>query len=120
MPPLVIEVGLDGKSSVIPKTGVVTVKGTVLCNEPVTVDFIGGQLRQRKGRLLISADWGVGGVECTPPSTAWSAEAISGNGFFTGGQATVHFVSAFACGSQSCDDVFIEGPIAIKLTGKKR
>jgi hypothetical protein len=120
LPPLVIDVGLDAKSSVRAKTGVATITGTVLCNEPATVYGIGGQLEQRRGRNLLVAYWYMPeAFECTPPSTPWQATAGGDTTFFTGGKAVVRFVSAYACGEQTCDDVWIEGPIPVHLTGKK-
>jgi hypothetical protein len=115
--PLVFDVALSPNSSVAPKTGLVTVRGTVRCNTPAFY-FIGGILEQRQGRIFIRADFYAEGLECTPPQTAWSAPTSNATGLFTGGKATVSSVFASACNSWSCADVFIEEPVTIQLTGK--
>ena len=118
--PLAIDVTLDAKNSVVPKTGVATIKGTIQCNVRATVFGLSGQLEQRSGRAVIVAGWSTAeNLECTPPSVAWTASAISGNGFFAGGKALVRFMGAVACGAQTCDEVFLQGPIALQLTGGK-
>jgi hypothetical protein len=116
--PIVIDLALSPKGSVVPKTGTATVRGTVVCNEPATVFGIGGELQQRKGRVILRGFFGVGEFACEPPETEWSATVTAENGLFTGGKATVLNVSAFGCDEFSCDDVFIEGPVKIQLTGK--
>jgi hypothetical protein len=116
--PIVIDLALSPKGAVVPKTGTATVRGTVVCNEPATVFGIGGELKQRKGRVFLRGFFGVGEFACEPPETEWSAIVTAENGLFTGGKATVLNVSASGCGEFSCDDVFIEGPVEIQLTGK--
>jgi hypothetical protein len=120
-PPLVLDLALSPKGSVVPKTGTATVRGTVVCNEPATVFGISGRLEQRKGRVILGGDFFVGEFACEPPETAWSATVTASNGLFTGGKARVLNVSASGCGEDFllCDDAFIPGPITMQLTGKK-
>jgi hypothetical protein len=118
-PPLVLDLALSPKGSVTPKTGLVTVRGTVLCSTPATVFDVFGSLEQRKGRVFIRADFFTDSFECTPPETAWSATTTNATGLFTSGKARVLFVEAGACNDVTCDGALIEGPVTIKLTGQK-
>jgi hypothetical protein len=69
-PPIDIEVSIDPTGTVNPKTGIVTVSGTVECSTPSPVD-ISGDVTQRAGRVTIQGFFGgvifcAGGEEPTP------------------------------------------------------
>jgi hypothetical protein len=118
--PLRITLLLNATGSFDPKTGAATIGGTVGCNVPGLVSHLDGTLEQRKGRVRIRADFSAGGFECTPPKTAWRATATSPNGLFAGGSATLSNVSAFAYNEGSSSDAAVQGPVTVKLSGKKR
>jgi hypothetical protein len=115
---LQVTLSLNATGSVVPKTGVATVGGTVGCNVPGYVYYGNGTLQQRIRRVLLRADFFIDGFECTPPKTAWSATATSPNGLFTGGKATLSNVYSYACNESSCDDDYIPDPVTIQLSGK--
>ena len=113
-PPFTIQVSLSGRGSVIPKTGVATIRGTTVCSEPGFVD-IQGELRQKIGRMFISGFFFVE-VACSTDPTSFTADTRSSNGLFVAGSATIRDVDVFGCAdSGDCSSDFIPGPLAVKL-----
>ena len=106
------DITIDETASVTPKTGEVTVSGTVTCAGEDTV-FIDGMVRQRKGRVFIEGFFFTE-VECSAGTTPWSATVEFSNGLFTSGRADV---TVFA--SSESDDVFVEDSATVKLLGKE-
>jgi len=63
-------------SAKVSRSGIVTLTGTVTCNEQASVS-VGGSLRQRVNRkLLASGDWGAGAVDCTTTPKPWTATVL--------------------------------------------
>jgi len=111
-PPPEINLSIDPTGNVVPKTGVVTISGTLDCSES-SIAFVGVDIQQRKGRSLIQGSAGAD-FECDG-STPWSVTLTGFNGLFTGGAVNVH---AFA---QACtfDCSFTEATADVRLQGKK-
>ena len=111
MPALEVGVTIDPIARVRPKTGLVTVSGTVECNLDTTVD-LDAFLTQRSGRLLVQ-----GGdfeqIECTAPSTTWSFDIMGSNGRFVAGRATLE-ASVFACGDLNSNFGSATGTIKLR------
>jgi hypothetical protein len=88
LPPLLQALSVDSRDKVAPKTGIVTLSGTVTCSREGSVE-IGAILSQRIGRVLIS---GLGfteaEVDCSGV-TRWTLTLSADNGLFTGGRANV-------------------------------
>ena len=96
-PPLAIELHLEEFGSVVPTTGVVTVNGTVSCNQTTYVNGW-GTVQQKVGQAFIDGYVYIGGY-CDPSTPmSWSSILYSqpvqeiGNGraatLFTGGPAS--------------------------------
>ncbi len=83
-PPVEITVSIDPRGSVVPKTGEVTIRGTVTCSEPTMLGMESG-LRQRSGRLYIDG-WGFTELQCDESAT-WEITIADATGMFTGGKA---------------------------------
>lgn len=111
-PPPTVDVTVDPVGRFDPKSGSVTVSGTVTCSgEAVDSAFIEVQLEQRVGRLLIR---GFGGVDfvCDGETNAWSAVVFGDNGLFKGGKAA-SLTFAVACNFFTCG--FDEEAVTIQL-----
>ena len=83
-PPVEITVTIDPRGSVVPKTGQVTLRGSVTCSEPTRLSMDSGR-RQRSGRLGIDG-WGFTEIVRRGPAT-WEITITDANGLFTGGKA---------------------------------
>jgi hypothetical protein len=83
---LTVDVTID-QATVDPRTGEVTLSGTVTCSEPALVDIF-GELRQQVGRIFtVRGFFGVF-VECPgPEGTTFSVTVIADQGRFTPGRA---------------------------------
>lgn len=84
-PPLVIGGTLGSQGTVVRKTGVATLSGTLTCNRPVFVS-VNGELRQIYHRFIFS-NYFFTNVLCTSSSN-WSAPVQPGNGLFSKGPAS--------------------------------
>jgi hypothetical protein len=110
-PPLELGVTIDPVGSVVPRTGVATIHGTVTCSRPAFVDLF-GELRQRIGRFLIRGffeDF----LECSG-ETPWSATVTGENGLFVPGRAQA-FVFAFAFDPATGEEAFAEASATVRL-----
>jgi hypothetical protein len=110
-PRLHLDLTVDRKGTVVGKTGVVTIHGTVTCNLPADV-FVDVFIQQRAGRVLIQGEAG-GEVQCDG-TTRWSATGTGFNGIFKGGSAQV---DVGASGSTGPQNAFAEVFATIKLAG---
>ena len=115
-PPFTFEVSFSSKGSVIPKTGVATISGTVVCSEPGEV-FIDGELRQRNGRTNIRGFFFVS-VECSQEPTSFTATVSGSNGLFVAGKAAIFDVFIDGCGATDCDFEFLEGEVTMVKLGR--
>lgn len=118
LPPLEVGLGLDRFGSVNAGSGTATVRGTVTCSRPTFVDIF-GQLRQRAGRVLVTADLFVS-LQCDGV-TAWETQAIAAGGLFAGGQAEVTLGASFAdpaTGEDASDEA--SGTVRLRGQGKSR
>lgn len=112
-PRLHIDITVDPTGTVVSKSGVVTVSGTVSCNMPADV-FIDVFIQQRVGRVFIQG-YAFVEVQCDG-TTQWAATGQGFNGIFKGGSAQV---DATAYGSNGQQDAFAEVLATIRLTGKQ-
>ncbi|MDQ1510981.1 MAG: hypothetical protein QOG50_2825 [Actinomycetota bacterium] len=112
-PRLALSMTVDPRGTVVSKTGVVTVRGTVTCNLPADV-FVDVVIQQRAGRVLITGEAFVD-VQCDG-TTAFSASGQGFSGILKGGSA---FVDATADGFNGQSSAFTEVQATIKLAGKK-
>ena len=122
--PLTIEVAVDPDGTVVRKTGVATISGTVTCSSPVSVGLF-GELRQL-GRQdsLITGFFSIPGmsgepIQCNGVDPApWTVTVRSQSGGFSQGQANV-FVAASACDPVTgrCDND--ETNQTVRLRGSK-
>jgi len=111
--PVQIDISLDSRGTVVGRTGVATLRGTLTCSGPTWV-WIDGNLRQRVGRAYLDGGGGTY-VECEAAgTTAWSFEVTPWNGLFTGGRADAN-VYAY-----SEDESFDYESATIRLTGSRR
>jgi hypothetical protein len=114
--PFDVEVSVNPTGNVNPKSGVVTISGTVLCSEDSDV-FVHGDVSQRAGRVIIKGSFDesvfcTGGEEPTP----WSATFEGQNAIFVAGRASVT-VSASGCNPVSCD--FDQESTTVRLIGRR-
>jgi hypothetical protein len=91
---------LATKDSVNPKTGVVTVTGTVNCNRDGNLSIYGTLRQEVATRATLSGNFYIS-VNCTAPSTLWTAQITADTGKFLPGKASLS-VSAFGC-ELTCD-----------------
>jgi hypothetical protein len=111
IPALEVGVTVDPIASVRPRTGTVTVSGTVECNLDTTV-ALDAFLTQRAGRVNVQgAEFDE--IECTAPSTTWSFDITGFNGRFVAGRGTLE-ANAFACGELNCDGAFATSTIKLR------
>jgi hypothetical protein len=95
------------------QTGVATISGRVTCSRAISV-YLSGTLKQLFAkRVTVSGTYSTY-VNCTAPSTAWSASVTGDNGRFGAGPADVT-LNAFGC-ELSCHSLSVASPI--RLTGK--
>lgn len=117
-PPLEVGLALDRFGSVDPATGSAAVRGTVTCSRPTLVD-ISGQLRQRAGRVLVTADL-FASLQCDGV-TAWEIQAIPAGGLLAGGRAQIGVNAGFAdpiTGEFAFDEE--SGTVRLRGQGKAR
>ncbi|MEJ7584703.1 MAG: hypothetical protein WKF43_11605 [Acidimicrobiales bacterium] len=109
-PPLELGVTIDPVGKVVPKTGVVTITGTVTCSSPAFV-FQDVLVQQRAGRVILS---GLGFVDlpCVG-TTPWSGSLTADNGIFKAGKAHVD-VLAF---SPDAGGAVAEASAEVRLRG---
>ena len=84
-PPLEIDVHVNSSALVVPKTGVVTLSGTITCSQQAFVDMF-SLIQLRSGRATIRG-FGFTQVDCNG-TTNWSMTIFGENGHFAGGRAT--------------------------------
>jgi hypothetical protein len=92
---LQLGVSVNAKGTVSPKTGVATISGRVTCSRPLPVGVSGTLSQLFANRVTISGSLSIQ-VDCTPPSTAWTATVAGSNGHFGAGSAKLD-VNAFGC-----------------------
>jgi len=92
-PPLEIHIQVNSSGRVVPKTGMVTLTGTITCSRQAFVDIF-SSIQQRSGRATIGG-FGFAQVDCNG-ATSWSITIFGDNGRFAGGRATFQaFAQAF-------------------------
>ena len=111
---LEVDVTLDPTGTVVAKTGVVTLTGTITCNRTADA-FVDGFVRQRAGRTFIDGEV-FAEVACGPTPTTWTASGSGFNGIFKGGSAQVDL---FAFAFDGDEEAFGETFGTVKLRGKK-
>ncbi|MDQ1447820.1 MAG: hypothetical protein QOC79_791 [Actinomycetota bacterium] len=111
-PRLHLDLTVDPKGTVVSKTGVVTVRGTVTCNLPADV-FVDVYIEQRAGRVLLDGEAFTEDIPCNG-TTPWSATGQAYSGIFKGGSAQV---DANAFGSSGPQNAYAEVFGTIKLAG---
>ncbi len=111
--PLQLTVAVNSQGSVSPQTGAATVSGTVTCSRPISVNLSGTLNQQFARRVTISGTFSTQ-VDCTAPSTGWSASVVGDNGRFGAGSANVT-VNAFGC-ELSCHSASVTS--TVRLTGR--
>jgi hypothetical protein len=98
---LVVDVTID-QATVDPRTGDVTLTGTVTCSEPAVVDVF-GELRQSVGRVFTVRGFVGVFVECPgPEGTTFSVTVVPDVGEFRPGRARL---IAFVFGCAEFDPV---------------
>jgi hypothetical protein len=100
---------VDPSGSVDTKTGIVTLRGTVSCSEPVTTT-VDGSIQQRVGRTLLRSNFFTI-IECDGV-TPWEVQVFPDNGLFVGGQIQAT-VNSFAF-----DRDFTSQSTTVRLKGK--
>ena len=85
---LTIDVTLDPRGHVDPRTGVARISGTVTCLA-TGLTWIYGELRQRAGRVIISGSFRVAEQPtCDGTPRAWVGDITGDNGRFVAGPVT--------------------------------
>jgi hypothetical protein len=107
LPPLLQAFSVDSRDKVAPRTGIVTLSGTVTCSREGSVSIF-AFVSQRVGRVLISGA-GFTGVDCSGV-TRWTMTISGDNGLFAGGRANVG-ASVFA------PDSYLEVQKTVNLRG---
>lgn len=93
-PELDVDVAFNSTGSVVSKTGVVTITGTLTCSLPAEGSIF-VSLRQRAGRAIIQG-FGDTFVEDCEGTVPWSVTFSGQNGIFKGGKADIEvFGDAF-------------------------
>jgi hypothetical protein len=111
--PLQLSVTVNRQGTVGAQTGVATISGAVTCSRAISVDLSGMLTQVFARRVTISGTFS-GQVDCSAPSTGWSASVTGDNGRFGAGSANVT-VNAYGC-ELSCHSASVAS--AIRLTGK--
>jgi hypothetical protein len=116
LPPLDIAVSLVA-GSVVPKTGVASVQGSVRCNRSTHIS-VSGQLRQTVANRAVVDGFFFVDFDCSPQQSSWSATVTpTSSGRYIAGKADAT-ASAFSCDQfSSCD--FDQVTKAITLKGGK-
>lgn len=111
-PPPELTVAIDPVGKLDPKSGLITVSGTMTCSEDFDVETY-AVVRQTVGRFTIHGGfWDVTG--CTSgDEVPWTVTVSGENGKFSGGRATVE-VSLFACGWFDCVDATATRTISLR------
>jgi hypothetical protein len=114
-PPYDVEANINPTGNVKPKTGEVTVSGTVSCSEDSDL-LLFGVATQRAGRVNIQGFFGSESVSCAggQEPTPWSFTFEGRNGIFVAGRASVT-VDVFGCGAITCDQDEVSR--TVRLTG---
>lgn len=86
-PPFTFDLSLNPSGSVVPKTGVATIRGTVTCSRPGSASVY-GQVSQKIGRILVLGSFGTFVAVCDG-LTPWTATVSNFNGLFVGGPLSV-------------------------------
>jgi hypothetical protein len=111
--PLQLVVTVNSQGTVSAQTGVATISGTVTCSRAISVDLSGTLKQLFAKRVTISGTFSRH-VDCSAPSTSWSASVTGDNGRFGAGSADVT-VNAFGC-ELSCHSVSVAS--RVRLIGK--
>lgn len=105
-----ITLELARKHAVDPKTGVVSLTGSVACNRGTTVS-VSGQLQEIVANRAVLLGTFFTFFACVEPVTTWSTPVVATNGRFGAGPAEAS-ASAFAC-ELSCDSDYKSGPVQL-------
>jgi hypothetical protein len=111
--PLQLAVTVNSQGMVSAQTGVATISGTVTCSRAISVDLSGTLKQLFARRVTVSGTFSTH-VDCTAPSTGWSASVTGDNGRFGAGSADVT-VNASGC-ELSCHSASVVS--RVRLTGK--
>jgi len=113
-PALVLGGSLSPAGSVVKKTGVATLSGTVTCNRPAFVS-VSGELSQIYHRFIFTSYFYVS-LLCTSTST-WSTAVQPSNGLFGRGKASVT-ATAYGSVDGSASQAGLSGPVTLKVSKK--
>jgi hypothetical protein len=114
LPPLQLQVTADRSGTASPKTGLVTISGTMSCSRPIGVDLSGTVSQLFANRVTISGSFYTH-VNCVAPSARWSATVTGTNGRLAPGQANLSdnwFGCELSCHSGSSAS-------SVRLTGTR-
>jgi hypothetical protein len=110
-PPLEVDVELDSRGSVDPRTGNAVVRGTIVCNQDATAS-LWGSLRQPVGRTgSLRGEFALG-TSCSAQRRGWSATVEPYSGRYVGGTASA---SAQAYASNGVTDASDHDSATIRL-----
>ena len=109
-PPIEIDVTIDPRGS-FNKAGEATITGSISCSSTADFAELNTSIRQSFGRFIVHGS-AFDAIECGPSPTTWKATITGDNGKFAGGRATVE-VSAFACGTGSCNETFVTSTVRL-------
>lgn len=110
---LKIDLTVNKTGTVIPKEGVATVKGKVMCSQPAYV-YLYGDLERRIGRVYVRGSF-YKSFWCDG-NTPWSVKVTSDNGLFVAGKAQA---SVYTSGYTGTDWDSDEVRKTIRLKGEK-
>jgi hypothetical protein len=116
-PPLEADLAIARFGSVNARTGVAIVRGRVTCSRAAVAE-ISGQLRQRVGRVFLTAEFFTF-VECDG-QTAWEVELTAENGLLKGGPAQVVAGALFFDPVLGEFGPFVEEEARVQLRGRGR
>jgi hypothetical protein len=91
-PPLELKAGIAGDGTVVERTGVATLRGTVTCNRAAFV-FVQGELSQIYKRFVFRSQFSIRTTCPGAGSWPYSIRVEPGNGTFARGEATVRFTA---------------------------
>ncbi|MDQ3974117.1 MAG: hypothetical protein M3276_07260 [Actinomycetota bacterium] len=119
---LTVELSIDPVGTVDPRTGDVTITGTITCSPAADFAGVDGEVRQRVGRQFISGFFFTFSEPCVG-ETPFVGEVQRPSGVFKPGTATVD-AFAFGCieGEDEfvCDDDFETATIRLRPTRGSR
>ena len=109
-----IEVTVDPRGTFDSRSGTARLSGTYTCSPDDVFGFVGVELRQRAGRVVIVGSGGQDLLQCDGNEQPWTLIVEPFNGLYKGGRAEAS-VFGEVCTDFEC--VFVEDTQTVRLSG---